>query len=138
VTGKSPSVVDANVIIRFLVRDDETLYQRSEMIMTSILEGRQEAIITDIVIAECVYVLQRLYKVPRDEISKHLRAILSYPGVAKENHTVVAKAFNLYEHHNVSFVDAMCAALALERGGSLATFDTRLAKLVTKLSKAEL
>jgi predicted nucleic-acid-binding protein len=137
VTGTSKSVVDANVIVRFLVRDDETLYQRSKVIMTSILEGRQEAIIPDIVIAECVYVLQRLYKVPRDEISKHLRAILSYPGIVMDNHTAVAKAFDLYEHHNVSFVDAMCASIALERDCSLATFDARLAKLVTKLSKPE-
>lgn len=129
-TGTSQSVVDTNVIVRFLIRDDEPLYQRAAVIMAAIREGHRTALIPDIVIAECVYVLQRFYKVPRSEIAVHLRSVLSYPGVATENRIVVFDALDHYNNHNVSFVDAMCASVAAHRGFDLITFDKQLARLV--------
>ena len=128
-TGTSPSVVDANIIVRFLVRDDEALYARAAGIMEEIREARMSAVLPDIVIAECVFVLQRIYKVSRSDIAESLRTILRFRGVLTGDVPRLIAALDTFETRNVSIVDSMCLAIASERGWGLQTFDVKLAKL---------
>ncbi|MEA1919317.1 MAG: hypothetical protein U9N52_05705 [Campylobacterota bacterium] len=51
-------LLDANVLIRFLVRDDEVLYQKSYEILKEVEDGKVETLLLDVILAEVIYVLK--------------------------------------------------------------------------------
>lgn len=60
-------IVDANVVLRYLLKDHEIFYPKSKQI----IEQKQIYIPTEVV-AEIVYVLEKVYEVPKSEISRGL------------------------------------------------------------------
>lgn len=50
------SLPDTNILIRYLTRDDETLYAKAKEFFDKIKEGSTRAVILESVIAECIYV----------------------------------------------------------------------------------
>ena len=81
------SLPDTNTIIRYLVRDDEPLYLQARDFFDKVKTGSVKAVIIESVIAECIYVLTKIYKVPRNEAAASLIDILHYKGIA--NHDIV-------------------------------------------------
>ena len=73
---------DTNVIIRYLTRDAEALYGRAKAFFDEVKDGRAKAIILESVIAESIYVLTKMYAVPRDRAARRLIDILRYKGIA--------------------------------------------------------
>ena len=66
-------IVDANYILRYLLKDIEEQYLKA----TIVLEEKQICI-PEVIIAEVVYVLQKVYKIPNKDISGSLAVLLSY------------------------------------------------------------
>jgi predicted nucleic-acid-binding protein len=74
-----------------------------------------EAMLMDFIIAEVIYVLKRIYKYEKKEISSTLKKILLYKHLYTENKLVTFEALELYAEKNVDFADAMlCAKKNLE------------------------
>ena len=69
-------LLDANVVIRFLVRDDEVLYQKSYEVMKEIEQGKIEELLMYFILAEIIYVLKCIYKINKIQISNTLKKIL--------------------------------------------------------------
>jgi len=65
-TKPETNLPDTNVIIRYLTRDVEALYARAKAFFDKVKDGRAKAIILESVIAESIYVLTKMYAVPRD------------------------------------------------------------------------
>ena len=61
------SLPDTNVIVRYLIADDPTLHGRAKEFFDKVKNGSLKALILESVIAECIYVLTKIYKVPRDQ-----------------------------------------------------------------------
>ena len=59
-------LIDANVILRYLLRDNDEMSQRAKTIIEA------GAFTLPEIIAEVVYVLKGVYSVPRDEIADTL------------------------------------------------------------------
>ena len=51
------ALIDANIIVRFLVGDDEKLYEKSAKVFESSEKGKQKAIVCEAVLME-VYVVR--------------------------------------------------------------------------------
>jgi len=70
-------VVDANVIIRYLMADVDELYSQAEKIFMEAIKGERKLFIPQSVIAEVIFVLSKVYKVPRKEIVSAIDYFLS-------------------------------------------------------------
>ncbi|MBI2909703.1 MAG: PIN domain-containing protein [Chloroflexi bacterium] len=103
--------LDANVILRHLLRDDEEKATASKELLARLERGENKALTSNIVIAEVVFVLERTYRLPNDEIRELLLPIILFPGLMLPQKRLFLRAFELYVDKNVSFGDAYNAAL---------------------------
>ena len=111
-------LVDANVILRHLLRDVEEQSAQARIIIAG------GAFTTTEVLAEVVYVLQGVYKVPRGRIAEALTALLSE--VLTDHADVMEKALAIYAARSLDFVDCVLIARALILGDDVFTFDKKL------------
>lgn len=103
-------------------------FARARAFFEPVREGTDLAYLPAAVLAECIYVLTRAYKVKREDAAGKLLALLDYRGVVVES-PAVRHALTLYRDGKVDFVDALVAATARERGWRVFSFDRDLEKL---------
>jgi predicted nucleic-acid-binding protein len=115
--------------LRYLLRDDEHLYQRARVFFHRVRDAEASAYFPDAVIAECISVLDKRYHVARDEIAARLLELVAFRGVDPQNRALLQTALALYLSHNVDFVDALVVATAREQGWGVFTFDRDLGRL---------
>ena len=126
---KNTSLIDANVILRYLLRDNEDLYAEAEGVFNDVMEGKAKVLILESVVAEAVYVLQRIYKVSRKEISEILRELIELRGVKVHNKGQVLKALEIFSNRSLDFVDCLLCAYGEEN--EVITFDKGLKKCLS-------
>lgn len=120
--------VDTNVLVRHLTDDPPDQARRA----THILESAERLILTDVVVAELVYVLESYYEHPRKEIAASLQSLLALPSIAIADHDLILRAVELYEHKRLDFAEAYVAAAAELTGiGAVASFDRALDRVET-------
>ncbi|MCL5961321.1 MAG: PIN domain-containing protein [Chloroflexi bacterium] len=103
--------LDTNIVLRHLLRDNEGKATRSKELLARLEQGEVKARTSDIVVAEVVFVLERTYRVPKEEIREHLLPIILFPGLVLPQKRLYLRVFELYVEKNVSFADAYNAAL---------------------------
>ena len=102
-------VLDANIIIRFLVDDDKEKTNAIEKLIRS----NETLILTDVTIAEIIWVLSSYYKEPKKDIVKKITALIHLPSI-KCNKKVIITALSFFEKHNIDWIDAYLAAYTKE------------------------
>jgi len=127
---KNIHVVDTNFILRFLLADHEQHYQQASAFMEAVQSGSELAYIPESVMAECIYVLLKVYKAPYAEIVEQLSALLDYRGIVGEHVPAMKQALHLSLESSVSFVDALVCSTASQRGWQARSFDKKLNKLI--------
>lgn len=127
-SGKNTSVVDANVIVSLLLADARAHFERARAFFEPVREGGETAYIPSAVIAECIYVLTRVYGVKREDAATKLLGLLDYRGVTTES-PAVRRALALFRDRKIDFVDALVASAAHEHGWRVFSFDRGLEKL---------
>jgi predicted nucleic acid-binding protein len=126
------SLIDANVILRYLLADHPDLHARAKALLDDVRVGHRTVIVTEAVVAECVYVMQRLYRVPRAEAVDKLGGLLAYRGIAGADVPVLRRALAVYGETNLSFADTLLAARAQALKLPVTTFDEALKRFVTR------
>ena len=126
------AVLDANVILRYLLGDHAELTQKAEEIIAPIRSGDCLAFVPEAVIAECVFVLFRQYRVPRGEVRELLANFLSSRGLIGEHLPLMRGALDVFAGSKVSFVDALVYLTAKHNNFDLVTFDEDLKKLASR------
>jgi predicted nucleic-acid-binding protein len=120
--------IDTNVLVRHLT--DDPPKQASQA--TAILENAERLILTDVVVAELVYVLESYYERPRRQIAESVRSLLTLSSIAVSNHDLLLRALELYEHVRLDFTEAYLAAAAeLTEVDTVASFDRALDRVET-------
>jgi predicted nucleic-acid-binding protein len=125
-------LIDANVILRYLLRDDEKLFREASGILDEVKIGQETVVIIESVLAEVVYVLLKVYGVGREVISEKLQGLLSYRGIANPDKADLAEAVKTFGSTKLSFVDCMLYAKAVNHRMDLFTFDGDLKKAANK------
>jgi predicted nucleic acid-binding protein len=69
--------VDTNVLIRHLTGDPPEQAARA----TAALAAADELLLADLVLAECVYVLESFYEVEREVVADLMRAAIALPSI---------------------------------------------------------
>jgi len=120
---------DTNTIIRYLIKDDVNQYPVAEAFFTKVLTGEEKALILESVLVESVYILMKIYKVPKEEISVSLIELLHYKGIQNRDRNELIAALNLFSEKNLDIVDCILCARAKKSDYELFTFDKDLKKI---------
>lgn len=105
---KSKFIVDTNILVRIIVKDDEKQHPYIESLIERVDQGELSLFIPTMVIAECCWVLKSVYKVSKSVISECLRDLLDSEGVDIEE-TICLDALQSHADNNVDFIDAYLA-----------------------------
>jgi predicted nucleic-acid-binding protein len=123
------SLPDTNVIVRYLVKDDLPLYGKAKDFFDRIKNGTAKAVILEGVMAECVYVLTKVYKVPKEKAAGALIDLLHYKGIANDDQKELIQALELFSGRNIDIVDSILYIKANNSGAQLVSFDAGLMRL---------
>ena len=119
-------LLDTNIIIRFLVGDNEEHLAKSTEYFEQIELGSMEVEILSDVLMEAFFVLTKFYKLPKIEVISDLKTILSFEGVVNKDKVILFEALSIIENKNIDFVDALiCAKCKLQNYNKL-SFDSDL------------
>ena len=123
------SLPDTNTIVRYLVADNPALHAKAKDFFDKVKHGSVKAVILESVIAECIYVLTKIYKVPRDRAAGSLIDLLHYKGIANDDQQELIRALTLFSEQGIDIVDCVLCVKAATSGDHLFTFDADLQKL---------
>jgi predicted nucleic acid-binding protein len=122
-------VVDANVLLSFIVDRDEKQRAAAKALLLRAAEGELVAIVPQFVIFEVVYVLQSTYRIPTTELNPMIRDLIGLPGVLLIDECPWKRVMDVWPDPLFSLADAAIAAVAsTNRYDAVATFDRKLAK----------
>lgn len=99
-------LLDANLIIRFLLKDNPPQAESAKKLLT---ETTERLILTDLVIAEVVWVLQSIYQLTKQEIIEKILKMLELKSLIV-NYPLFVNSLLIYKDYNISFVDAYLIA----------------------------
>ena len=117
-------VVDTSVFIRLFTMDDERKFGKAKELIEKAVKGKIEIFVPFIVVAEIVWVLEKVYKVNRREISEIVESLINTIGINVELSDIVSHAMKLYKEKNIKFADAVISSWALYKEmDELITFD---------------
>ena len=120
-------IVDANIVLRYLLNDTEEMAEEA----AEILENEKVYIPTE-VIAEIIYVLEKVYQVKNEEIAVSLRELFRYKNIEVADGKVVEEALRVYSSRKLDFVDTLLFAYKKVRNYHVYTFDKKLKKLLNE------
>lgn len=113
--------IDTNIILRFLLNDIPSQTIRAQKLIT-----KEPVYISDVILTEAVFVLERTLNYDRSFIAGMFRAFLGLSGVMHNDH-LVPDVLDMYERRKaLSFVDCYAAVEAAAFGTTLYTFDKKL------------
>ena len=125
---KNIKLIDANVILRYLLDDNEELSRKAKNLIDRAINLEVEILVKEIVLAEVVYVLEKFYKVNRKEIADVLETFISLRGIKTENKENIQKALKTYSEKKLDFVD--CILCAMGKDYDIGTFDKKLKRCI--------
>ena len=121
-------LIDTNIIIRFLIGDNDEHLAVSSEHFRQIENGEIQAEILSEVLMEAYFVLTKFYKIDEAEVLQDLKAILCLEGVVNRDKAILIETLNIIEHKHIDFVDALiCAKCRLQNYKKL-NFDKDLDK----------
>ena len=93
-------IIDANVILRYLLNDDEEQFKIVKSFFDEVKTGKAKALIFESVIFETFYVLLKVYKIPKREIVDTMKNLLSFNGMRNKDTEFFIKALDCYDMYN--------------------------------------
>lgn len=127
---KNVIVLDTNVILRYLLKDHIEHFQQAQQVMLNVISGKITVYVPDSVLAECIYVLLKFYKVPKTKVCEILIAFLSYQGISQINRDILIDSLKLFSAHHIDIVDAIVYATANYQQWQVFSFDQDMKKFV--------
>jgi predicted nucleic-acid-binding protein len=99
---------------------------------TAALAGEEELLLADLVLAECVYVLESFYEVERERVAELMRAAIALPSLAVLDAPLLLRALEVYEVDRLDFAEAYLVACAEATGvEAIMSFDRAIDRVKT-------
>jgi predicted nucleic-acid-binding protein len=119
--------LDTNVLVRFLVQDDEEQSPRATQAIRGAVEEGREIFLSSVVLCELVWVLDVAYRRSRPEIVGALDRIVATRGFMLGDRDAVFRALERYRGGQGDFADHLIGAQAVDAGADrILTFDRAL------------
>ena len=99
---------------------------------TQALAKGERLLLADLVLAECVYVLESFYEVERVRIAEMMRAALALRSIAVVDEAMLLRALEVYEIDRLDFAEAYLIAITEATGvASVMSFDRTIDRVRT-------
>lgn len=99
-------LLDANLALRYFLND---LPEQAKAVEELVKKTEVKLVLTDLVVAEIVWVFQSTYKLERFDIANKIKALINLKCI-ESNKTLLEKTLIYYVEYNISFIDAYLAA----------------------------
>lgn len=122
--------LDTNVLVRFLVRDDEPQFVRARRLIQQGAARGESVLISLLVLLETEWVLRSRYALAKSEIAGALSALLETSELLFEDEASVEQALYLWKESSAQFAACLIGARhrALECRAT-ASFDAKALRL---------
>jgi predicted nucleic acid-binding protein len=130
-------VIDANVILRFLLDDLPEQSERCQALFTRLQDGAEEVYLPEVVLSDVIWTLQSFYHWPRERIARFAHDVISLEGTKLTRESVIRDAVYLFVERGIDFSDALIAAEMLHEGyEGIYTYDRDFDR-VTEVERVE-
>ena len=121
--------IDTNILVRFLVGDDELQAKKVYTIFKNSEANQSELFVPLLVILELVWVLGSVYKIKRDDIIDSISDLLLMPILKFEQQSALQQFIYAAPKSSLDLSDLIIAHSAKEQGcKTVMTFDRKAAK----------
>lgn len=122
--------VDTNVIVRYLIRDDQPQYERARRLIDREATKGEPVLVSLLVLLETEWVLRSRYELAKPDIVAAFSALLDTADLAFEDEPSVETAIYFWKDSAAEFADCLIQAHNRELGcRGTATFDAKALKL---------
>lgn len=119
--------IDTNVVIRFLVRDDEAQARRARALVESCLAAGDTCLISHAAVCELEWVLEGVYRASRSDVVDAVRMLQTTPPFVLESAELLERALDMYSKGKGDLSDYILGEIAATRGARTTyTFDRGL------------
>lgn len=122
--------VDTNVLVRFLVRDDEAQFEKArKQIKREVASGRR-VFVSQLVLLETEWVLRSRFSLPKSQIIEAISGLLDATDVRFEDEPAIEEALFIWKDNSADFANCLIGAQNRRlRCRATATFDVKAARL---------
>ena len=118
--------LDANVLVRFLVRDDKRQAETIYRVFKKAESDREVFFVPLLVVLETVWVLESVYKIPRQEILDSVNELILMPILKFETQPAILNFISSARETKMDLLDLLIAHSAKFSGCEcVLTFDKR-------------
>ena len=122
--------VDTNVLIRFLVRDDETQFEKARKLIKREVAAGRSVFVCQLVLMETEWVLRSRYSLPKNVIIEAISSLLDATDVRFEDEPTIEEALFIWKDTVADFADCLIGAKNRRLGcRATVTFDTKASRL---------
>ncbi len=122
--------IDTNVLVRFLVRDDEGQFERARRLIKREVGSEEDVFVSLLVLVETEWVLRSRYSLQKSEVMEAISGLLDATEVQFEDEPAVEEALFIWKDSAADFADCLIGAHHRRLGcRATATFDAKAVKL---------
>jgi len=122
--------IDTNVLVRFLVRDDQTQFEKARKLLKREVSNGRRVFINQLVLLETEWVLRSRYGLAKTLMLETISGLLDAPDIQLEDEPAVEEALFIWRDANADFADCLIGARNRRLGcRATVTFVTKASKL---------
>jgi len=122
--------IDTNVLVRFLVRDDEAQFEKARKLIKREVAAGSRVFVSQLVLLETEWVLRSRYSLPKNLIVQAISGLLDAADVRFEDETAIEEALFIWKDKTADFADCLIGTQNRRLGcRATATFDVKASKL---------
>mgnify|MGYP003383810504 CR=1 FL=1 len=122
--------IDTNILVRFLVRDDESQFEKARRLIRREVAAGRRVFVSQLVLLETEWVLRRRYGLEKPGIIKAVSGLLDANDVQFEDEPAIEEALLVWKDRSVGFADCLIGARNKRLGCSAtATLDVKASRL---------
>ena len=122
--------IDTNVLVRFLVRDDEAQFEKARKLIKRQVAAGRRVFVSQLVLLETAWVLRSRYGLPKNLIIEAISGLLDATDVRLEDEPAIEEALFIWKDTTADFADCLIGAQNRRLGcRATATFDLTAAGL---------
>lgn len=121
-------IIDANIILRYLLKDNLILHKRAVEIIDN-----QHLFLPNEIAAEIVYVLEKVYHIPKKEICNVLTLLFKKDNFEFIDKQIVLTSLKYYHKYNLDYADTLLISYKKVQKADVLTFDKKLNKIIEKI-----
>ena len=122
--------VDTNVLVRFLVRDDEAQFEKARKLIKREVAAGRRVFVSLLVLLETEWVLRSRYSLPKNLIIEAISGLLDAIDVRFEDEPAIEEALFIWKDTIADFADCLIGTQNRRLGcRATATFDVKASKL---------